>query len=218
MASRDRSFRDCCPARCLPRRDMAMVSLWRRFRREDSLTQGAIAIVVGMFVIFFVIVALLSAAGCGRPIPGERPGDDRPTVGPTFRRFPPDVARTIMIGAQLLNADGDPIPGRISVYADAIDSQGGRGVSAGRFPINTEVDSGWEYMAQVGRQYEYPVVFALKVTAVGLSHREQVRCYFQDGDPPFGYWDDQRNRAIGTNPSAPRTVNCAFSLLPLSGG
>lgn len=168
-------------------------------------------------VLLLALVVGLLASGCQRPTPGERPGPDRPTVGPTFQRFGPDVARTVLLGVKLLNADGDPIPGRITIYADAVDTKGGRGVAASKFPINTEVNSGWEYQIQVARTYQLPVVFVLKATAIGLDPGEQVECYFQDGDPPFGIYDRKRNRVAhdAPNPHASRVVNCAFSLLPI---
>jgi hypothetical protein len=173
-------------------------------------------------IVLALCVALAAVAGCQRPIPGQRPGPDdpgRPTVGPTFQRFPADVARTVVFGVKLLNADGDPIPGRITIYVDVADIKGGRGAMAHKFPIDTTVDSGWEDMAQVGRDYRYEVVFVLRATAVGLSPGEQVECYLQDGDPPFGFWDRKRNRVPhdAKVPSAPRTVSCTFSLLPLEG-
>jgi hypothetical protein len=160
-------------------------------------------------LILIAVVMLLS--GCKVP---RQPGDigpAPPTPPPTFPHQP--GWHTVIFGAMLLNSDGDPIPGRISVYADAVDTTGAHGTSAGvHLPIDREVDSGWEFQVQVSPEHPHPVIFGLRVIAIGLDHREQVYCYLRD--ELYAYYDQNWNRATGTNPRAPRTVNCATTITP----
>lgn len=194
-------------------RKFIAVSLWRKFRREDSLTQGATALMVGMFVVFFVVVALL-LAGCGRPLPGERPGPDRPTIGPTFPFQPQN--RHFLLGVVVRNTDGAIMAGRIAVTADAVDAKGGRGTPAGgssRFPMDATVDSGWMFPFDVPPNYPLDIHVVLTATVVGLEAGERVECSIvEDTGLNYVYFDEGFARAPRQIPHQPLTAHCEATI------
>lgn len=166
-------------------------------------------------VLLLTLVAGLLAGGCQRPLPGERPGPDHPTIGPTFPFQPQN--RHFIIGTLLRNADGAVMAGRIGIYADAVDSAGGRGRSPkgkSYFPIETIVDSNWKFPFDIPFGYELDVNITMDATAFGLEPGERIESYIvEDTGLNYIYYDQKHSVAPRVNPHQPLHADCFVKIV-----
>jgi hypothetical protein len=167
-----------------------------------------------MKIRLILILLVIGLVACGRPLPGERPGPDRPTIGPTFPAHMPG-AKTIYLGVAIRHPDvAGPVHGRITMVMDAVDTiTQFHGIAAGApLPLSTEVDSGFEYPMDINPGYPNVVLFKISGTVVGRFKGERVECWIRDSE--YGYYSQNRTYVNPRVPSAVITAECFARIAP----